>query len=407
MKQSGEKNKPKVCVVSFPMPSVIVVNVFLYNLVEILELICEKIYVVTSNIPRDRTFGEKIKIQDVKTTMHFRNTIHPMWWSTLLQFLKIIIIQLKMCWILIKISKDTDIVIFYVGGANLFPPVLMAKLLGKKVITSAIGLGSLGYRKAYDKGLFSMSGAFSTILNILERANFSISDLILVESHSVIDFLGLEKYKHKIVASGARYIDTDFFQIKKELRERKNLVGYIGRLEEGKGVMNFVKAIPLILEKQDNFKFLLGGYGPLYDRIKERLRSNNLSRKVELIGWIPHDKVANYLNELKLLVLPSYSEGLPTVVLESMACGTPVLATPVGGIPDVIKDGETGFILEDNSPECIAEDVIRALNSPNLDEIVINACNIIEEKYTYEGAVERYREILNKILEVNRNNARV
>jgi len=385
----------RVCIVSFPMPSALVVNVFLYNLVEILESICEKIYVVTSNIPRDRTFSEKIRIQDVKTTMHFRDTIRPMWWSSLLQFLKIITIQMKMCWILIKISKDIDIVIFYVGGANLLPPVLMAKALRKKVITSAIGLGSLGYKKVHNNRLFSKGRAFSIILSVMEKTIFSLSDRVIVESPSVINFLDLGKYKQKLVTTGARYVDTELFQIKKELRERKNLVGYIGRLEEGKGVMNFFEAIPLILEKQDNLEFFLGGYGPLYDRIKERLRSNNLSRKVELMGWIPHDKVANYLNELKLLVLPSYSEGLPTIVLEAMACGTPVLATPVGGIPDVIKDGETGFIMENNSPKCFAENIVRVLECPDLDNVTKNARKLIKEKYTYEAAVERYKKSLN------------
>ena len=105
-----EERPLRICVVSFPMPSVLVVNVFLYNLVEILEPICERMDVVTSNIPKDRTFSEKIRIQDVKTAMHFRDTIHPMWWSTLLQFFKIIVIQLKMCWFLTKISKETNIV---------------------------------------------------------------------------------------------------------------------------------------------------------------------------------------------------------------------------------------------------------------------------------------------------------
>ena len=394
-KHNAKEKTLRVCIVSFPMPSALVVNVFLYNLVEILESICEKIYVVTSNIPRDRTFSEKIRIQDVKTTMHFRDTIRPMWWSSLLQFLKIITIQMKMCWILIKISKDIDIVIFYVGGANLLPPVLMAKALRKKVITSAIGLGSLGYKKVHNNRLFSKGRAFSIILSVMEKTIFSLSDRVIVESPSVINFLDLGKYKQKLVTTGARYVDTELFQIKKELRERKNLVGYIGRLEEEKGVMNFFEAIPLILEKQDNLEFFLGGYGPLYDRIKERLRSNNLSRKVELMGWIPHDKVANYLNELKLLVLPSYSEGLPTIVLEAMACGTPVLATPVGGIPDVIKDGETGFIMENNSPKCFAENIVRVLECPDLDNVTKNARKLIKEKYTYEAAVERYKKSLN------------
>ena len=81
-----------------------------------------------------------------------------------------------------------------------------------------------------------------------------------------------------------------------------------------------------------------------------------------------------------------------------MACDTPVLATPVGGIPDVIKDGETGFIMENNSPECIAENEIRALEHPELEKIVKNARNLVEEEFTYEAAVERYKKILEDAL---------
>ena len=80
--------------------------------------------------------------------------------------------------------------------------------------------------------------------------------------------------------------------------------------------------------------------------------------------------------------------------LNRMGRGTPVLATSVGLMPDIVKDGLTGFILENISTECIAKDAIQALEHPNLDEIVKNARKRIEEKYTYEAAVERYRKIL-------------
>ncbi len=103
------------------------------------------------------------------------------------------------------------------------------------------------------------------------------------------------------------------------------------------------------------------------------------------------------MNELKLIILPSYTEGLPNIMLEAMACGTPVLATPVGSIPDVIKDGETGFIMKNNSPECIAENVIRALNYPNLEQISLNARILVEKEYTYEKAVEKYKKVLENI----------
>ena len=72
------------------------------------------------------------------------------------------------------------------------------------------------------------------------------------------------------------------------------------------------------------------------DNIEAYLVKNNLSDTVKLTGWIPHGELPKYLNELKLLVVPSYTEGLPNIVLEAMACGTPILETSVGGIPDFI-----------------------------------------------------------------------
>jgi hypothetical protein len=67
------------------------------------------------------------------------------------------------------------------------------------------------------------------------------------------------------------------------------------------------------------------------------------------------------------MVIPSFTEGLPNIMLEAMACGTPVLATPVGAISDIIRDSETGFIMENNSPKCIIENVNRVIGSSELE----------------------------------------
>ena len=84
------------------------------------------------------------------------------------------------------------------------------------------------------------------------------------------------------------------------------------------------------------------------------------------------------------------------MMLEAMACGTIVLASDVGAIPDVIKDGETGFILKNNSPDCIAEGVMRVLEYPNPEEIVRNARWLVEREFVFDRAVEKYRNALMK-----------
>jgi glycosyltransferase involved in cell wall biosynthesis len=100
------------------------------------------------------------------------------------------------------------------------------------------------------------------------------------------------------------------------------------------------------------------------------------------------------MNKMKLLVFPSYSEGLPSTLLEGMACGTPVLVTPVGAMPDIIQDGKNGFIMQNNSPECIAKNIRRALDHPDLEVISKNARTLIEKNFSYKATVEKHKNLI-------------
>ncbi len=360
-------------------------NIYLTKFINILKPLSNEIFVIDGDfpeVPDKRIHIIKIKADEKKESM-------------LIRVIKAIIVQLRFSSNLMKISKNIDIVIFF--GATTILPMFSAKLMRKRTIVIAGGSAWKPTYKIYRERLFGLGGfVFPRILKTLEKIGLTFSDRIIVQSTSVIDFLDLNRYRQKIAVAG-EYMDLNFFQIKKELKKRKNLIGFLSRLKEGKGVMNFVESMPLVLKKSNNVEFLIGGYGPLQSKIEDKIKENNLSQSANLVGYIPRNELVDYLNELKLFVLPSYSEGLPIVVLEAMACGTPVLATPVGGIPDVIRDGETGFVLENNSPECIAKNVIRALEHPNLDEIVKNARKVIEKEYCYEAAVERYSNILDNI----------
>ena len=387
MDEVAEQEKsPKICVITGPYSQVMPGYALLLNYIEIFKPLANTIHVITGNIPVNEISTKGLHLHNIKINLD-RKSIQK---SMLVRAFMRIITQIKICSNLFRISKDVDVVIFYSIPYYLLP-ILLAKILKKKVMwivaaqSSKIASHNFGYR--------SIAGY---ILRRLEKIAFFLSDCIVPQSESIVYQRKLYKYKNKIAPSGARFIDTTRFKVMKDINQRKNVIGYIGRFRGEKGVTNFVQAIPRILKKNNQVKFLIGGDGQLFNEIERKVRSYPHDR-ITLTKWIPHENLPDYLNELKLFVLPSYTEGLPTTMLEAMACGTPVLATSVGGVPDVIKDGETGFILEDNSPECIAENVIRVLKYPDLDKIVKNARKLIAKEFSYEAAVGRYRKIFNNV----------
>jgi len=290
---------------------------------------------------------------------------------------------------LMKLTRNVDFWIFFIGAEGLVLPVLTAKLLRKGVVIASAGSGL--------KVAQAQRDPLAKVLALLQSITYLLSDRIIMYSERLIEEHNLQKYRNKISIAQKHFIDFDKFKVKRKFDERDNLVGYIGALTKVKGVPNLLEAIPRVLVKKSDVEFVIGGDGQLKGKIEKYLEEENLNNKAKFVGWIPHDELPDYLNKLKLLVLPSYTEGLPNIILEAMACGTPVLATPVGGVPDVIKEGETGFIMENNSPECIATNVIRALSHPRLGEIAHNACNLVEREFTYEKAVEKYKRILSTL----------
>jgi glycosyltransferase involved in cell wall biosynthesis len=285
-------------------------------------------------------------------------------------------------------------------GSIYFLPMVAAKLMRKKIVYFISGLaGRDANRKTmrliYKQTLFGLGGSiFSTIISNLEELNYNLADLIVVESPNLARQISSNEHYNKPILNGSLFVNIELFCPRISLSNRTNIVSYFGALNEHKGIKNFIAAIPLILNAMDDFKFVIGGMGPAFEEIKKDLKIMQIIEKVDLCGNIPHENISDYLNKTRLVVLPSYGEGLPNIVLEAMACGTPVLATPVGGIPDVIKDGVTGFLMESNSPECIAANVVRSLEHSDLEGIAQRARALVEREYTFESAVKRWRKVL-------------
>jgi len=305
-------------------------------------------------------------------------------------------VHVRVLRLLLQLRGEIDILIFFTGTP--FPALLVfAQAMRMKCFIILAGVGSSAELKAIKERKAPNQLGDTVITHLTtacERMSYLFSDKLIVYSPSIIDQLNLHQYDKKIAITHRHFPNFDLFRFKSDVEQRDNVVGYVGRLSHEKGVLNFVKAIPTILRAWSNVTFLIIGEGPLEGEIRKCVESDATSGKAKLTGWIPHQELPDCLVSMKLLVLPSYAEGLPNVMLEAMACGTPVLAPAVGSIPDVITDGETGFFMHDNSPSCLAETVIKTLENPHLKRIAANARTLVESEFRLERLADTWGKII-------------
>lgn len=136
---------------------------------------------------------------------------------------------------------------------------------------------------------------------------------------------------------------------------------FLGRLREKKGVFDLLEAIPEVLESVPRATFVLAGDGDL-DGVAERAASLGVSHAVLLPGWVDGPAKDKLLAEAGTLVLPSHFEGLPVCILEAMAVGVPVVASSVGGIPDVLEGGTCGHLVKPGDTKGLAAALVCVLH---------------------------------------------
>lgn len=308
--------------------------------------------------------------------------IHESSLISMTRILNYAITQIKISFEII-FCRDVKTWIFYIDN-GLILPIIISKVLRKNIF---ILLGGFQEREISIKGDYL--DKFSYYLTTINR-NFC--DKIIIYSPRLITDWKLESYINKIFIAHEHILDFSLFHNDIKLSSRPQYIGFIGRLSEEKGIINFIKALPIIIKSHD-IRVMIGGSGPLFDEVKTYLKDAGISEFVDLLGWIHHDELPKYLCSLRLLIIPSFTEGLPNIMLEAMASGTPVLATPVGAIPDIIIDKKTGFIMENNSPPCIAKNVKRVFSFSNLENIAYEGKKFVLKNYSFEKTLEKWNEI--------------
>ena len=176
-----------------------------------------------------------------------------------------------------------------------------------------------------------------------------------------------------------------------------DLIGAIGRMVPVKGYDVFITAAKEILYHAPQTKFVLTGDGPMLSKLKELSLSLGLKDKIVFTGY--RNDPIDIMNALDIFVISSYHEGIPTVVLEAMALRIPVIATEVGGIPEIIEHKVSGLLVHSKTSKAIASTVNELLHDESLrNSLVENAFKYLNEEYISEVQNKRILNLYNEIV---------
>jgi glycosyltransferase involved in cell wall biosynthesis len=219
-------------------------------------------------------------------------------------------------------------------------------------------------------------------------------DLVVAVSRAVAAELAAAGIRRlTVIANGIPIAPppTDPGRLRRELglAPAAPLVGYVGRLSPEKGVRDLLDA--MAASPVAGVHLALVGEGPLREELARTIRARGLARRVHLVGR--REDAADLLAGLDALVLPSHREGTPMVLLEAMAAGVPAVATAVGGVPDVVGNGESGILVPPRDAAALAVAIRRVTEDAALRRrLGDEAARTVRARFDAAGMARRYAE---------------
>lgn len=217
--------------------------------------------------------------------------------------------------------------------------------------------------------------------------------------------LGVAPEKIDIVYFG---VDTRKFSPRQKNERLKEKLGIYNSptvislryLEPVYDVESLIRSILLVLEEIPESKFVIAGKGSEEKRLKELTKSLGISESVKFVGFIPNDKLPQYLTTMDVYVSTSLSDaGIAASTAEAMACGLPVIVTDVADNKKWVEDGENGFVVPIKDPKCLAEKIIYLLQNEDIrKKFGKSNRKIIEERNNYYKEMEKMEDIYKELI---------
>lgn len=173
---------------------------------------------------------------------------------------------------------------------------------------------------------------------------------------------------------------------------------FVGRLSPEKGVVDLLQACGQLASRSVPFRLTIIGDGPLRPSLEQQTEALGIQDAVEYLGWLPREQLWECYRRADVVCVPSLSEPQGLVVLEALISGTPVVASAVGGIPDMIHDGENGRLHPPGNPERLVECLGELANDPaKRMRLAINSRSSVEEAFAWSSVGKKLRSVLAEI----------
>lgn len=179
--------------------------------------------------------------------------------------------------------------------------------------------------------------------------------------------------------------------------DRLERLTYLGRLERRKGTADLLRISRELLRRRHKLEIFITGRGSMAGTVRQE--AARTKGRMRYLGVVPRSQMLEILTNSTILILPAYTEGVPTVVLEAMAVGTPTVASRVGGTPEIVKDGVTGFLFEAGDVEGCVELLEGLLADPSLlSSVSARGRKLVERWHTWERVVPMVEDLYESLL---------
>jgi glycosyltransferase involved in cell wall biosynthesis len=183
------------------------------------------------------------------------------------------------------------------------------------------------------------------------------------------------------------------------VRDDETLFAVVGRLSPEKGQRSFIEAFRIVVERRGDVRAVIVGDGQERDLLTRMILNRGLGEQISLVGY--QSDTARFYSACDVVVIPSLREGMPNVALEAMSHGRAVVATNVGGIPEVVLDGETGILVDSENSSALAGALLQLVGDPAMTQrLGLAGRTRAESGFAPEARTLKIAELLNEMLAV-------